>query len=100
MKNFDPTNVDPMDSLELQLSDLATRRPPPDWKAYILAPSPVSWWPQPLRIGLAACWAAAAWFYFSTPSVELPSAPLMQPSIPLLDGEFLLGCLSPEEVGP
>ncbi|MCW1914465.1 hypothetical protein OJ996_12830 [Luteolibacter sp. GHJ8] len=79
MKSFDPMNSGGDSDFERELLGMELRRPPAEWKALLL-PKPVPpLFTKPFLLGLAACWAASAAIYFSTPETELPGPPVLLP---------------------
>ena len=84
MKTFDPMNSgDDVSDFEQQLLGMELRRPPAEWKSLLL-PKPVPpWFPKPLLIGLATCWAATAGFILATPEDGMRGMPLLLPEDPV-----------------
>jgi hypothetical protein len=92
MKSFDPMNSgDDIREFESQLRRLELRRPPAEWKSLLLPKPPVPWFPKPFIIGLTTCWAATAGLLLTIPPNEILSPPLILPSSPPSETEYLLG---------
>ena len=87
MKSFDPMITGDDSDFEGQLRGIGLRRPPEEWKAFLL-PKPVPpLFPKPLLIGLAACWAATAALYLTMPEDELKDQPLILPPGQMAPGQ-------------
>ena len=82
---------DEIPALEAELRAMAMRRPPAEWKPFLLPPAPVPWFPRPLACFLTGCWLAAGGLWLFTPEIPESGAPKVLPSPPSESGELLLG---------
>ncbi|MEK7949259.1 hypothetical protein [Luteolibacter soli] len=73
-------NPDDLGDFEQQLLGMELRRPPAEWKAFLL-PKPVPpLLPKPLLIFCAASWAATIGFIITKPESEDLGPPILPPS--------------------